>query len=45
MTDTPNILDPLLPGIDRDRLFGGSLYSKPGENTLSEISSNDMNKE
>lgn len=28
-----------------DRLFGGSLYSKPGENTLSEISSNDMNKE
>ena len=28
-----------------DRLFGGPLYSKPGENSLKTISENDMDKE
>lgn len=28
-----------------DRLFGGPLYSKPGENDLKNISENDMDKE
>lgn len=28
-----------------DHLFGGPLYSKPGENILHEISDNDMDKE
>lgn len=29
MTDTPNILDPLLPGIDRDRLFAPPVATHP----------------
>ena len=29
MSDTPNIDDALFPGIDRDRLFGGSTSAHP----------------